>query len=93
MVCLGNICCFLLVQGILECKVVAQGLDWEIDFVGIGFWYIGEQLDFCLVYMVGQYGFDIFVQCVWQFDWQDLKDFDFILVMDQLNYWDIFCLV
>ena len=89
MVCLGNICRSPLAQGILERKVAAQGLDWEIDSAGTGSWHIGEQPDPRSVYTAGQHGLDISAQRARQFDRQDLKDFDLILAMDQSNYRDI----
>lgn len=89
MVCLGNICRSPLAQGILERKVAAQGLDWEIDSAGTGSWHIGEQPDPRSVYTAGQHGLDISAQRARQFGRQDLKDFDLILAMDQSNYRDI----
>ncbi len=89
MVCLGNICRSPLAQGILERKVAAQGLDWEIESAGTGSWHIGEQPDPRSVYTAGQHGLDISAQRARQFGRQDLKDFDLILAMDQSNYRDI----
>lgn len=86
MVCLGNICRSPLAQGILEQKVAAHGLDWEIDSAGTGSWHIGESPDHRAVYTAGQHDLDISGQRARQFRRQDLKDFDLILAMDQSNY-------
>ena len=89
MVCLGNICRSPLAQGILEEKVAAHSLDWQIDSAGTGSWHIGEQPDSRSVYTAGQHGLDISAQRARQFRRQDFQDFDLILAMDQSNFRDI----
>lgn len=87
-VCFGNICCFLLVEGVFCVEIECVGcLDkFFIDFVGIGVWYVGDLLDFCFIFKVVDYGIDIFFQWVWQVQFIDFNDFDLILVMDMDNF-------
>lgn len=45
-VCLGNICCLLMVEGLFWKEVVEVGLmnEIKIDFVVIGIWNLGKLL-------------------------------------------------
>lgn len=89
MVCLGNICRSPLAQGILERKIVENGLDWQVDSAGTGSWHIGETPDPRSIYTAGQHELDISGQRARQFQQQDFQEFDLILAMDQSNYQNI----
>lgn len=89
MVCLGNICRSPLAEGILQTKVKAQGLDWEVDSAGTGAWHVGEQPDRRSVQVARQHGIDITYQRARQFQAQDLDAYDLIFAMDQSNLTNI----
>ena len=89
MVCLGNICRSPLAEGILQMKVKAQGLDWEVDSAGTGAWHVGEQPDRRSVQVARQHGIDITYQRARQFQAQDLDNYDLIFAMDQSNLTNI----
>ncbi|MBX2877840.1 MAG: low molecular weight phosphotyrosine protein phosphatase [Saprospiraceae bacterium] len=85
MVCLGNICRSPLAEGILQMKIKAQGLDWEVDSAGTGAWHVGEQPDRRSIQVARKNGIDITYQRARQFQAQDLDTFDLIFAMDQSN--------
>lgn len=85
MVCLGNICRSPLAEGILQMKVKAQGLDWEVDSAGTGAWHVGELPDPRSVQVARKNGIDITYQRARQFQAQDLDTYDLIFAMDQSN--------
>ncbi len=85
MVCLGNICRSPLAEGILQMKVKARGLDWEVDSAGTGAWHVGELPDPRSVQVARKNGIDITYQRARQFIAQDLDTYDLIFAMDQSN--------
>ena len=89
MVCLGNICRSPLAQGIMESKVKAKDLNWEVDSCGTGSWHIGEAPDKRSIEVARKNGIDISHQRARQFAHHDIKNFDVILAMDANNYNDI----
>lgn len=86
MVCLGNICRSPLAQGILEEKIRAHDLDWQVDSAGTGSWHAGEQPDSRSVAVARKYGINITGQRARQIEPADFERFDLIFTMDESNY-------
>lgn len=89
MVCLGNICRSPLAEGIMQHKITASGLDWQVDSAGTGAWHVGEQPDSRSIATARQHGIDITRQRARQLKPHDLDRFDLVLAMDSQNYRDI----
>ena len=89
MVCLGNICRSPLAHGILESKVVKQGLDWQVDSAGTSGWHNGERPDSRSISVAESKGIMIHDQVSRKFTVNDYDEFDLILAMDSSNYRDI----
>lgn len=89
MVCLGNICRSPLAEGIMQQKVAAAGLDWQIDSAGTGSWHVGNQADPRSIAVAQKHGLDIRGQRARQFQAADLEFYDLILAMDTSNERDI----
>lgn len=89
MVCLGNICRSPLAQGILEQKVKARGLDWEVDSAGTGRYHVGHGPDQRSIEKAMEYGINISHQKSRQIELADLDRFDLILTMDTSNYQNV----
>ena len=86
MVCLGNICRSPLAEGILKHKVRQNGLDWQVDSAGTGYWHVGEAPDPRSVEVADRHGIDISGQRARQFEAADLDRYDLVLAMDSSNY-------
>ncbi len=93
MVCLGNICRSPLAQGILENKLAARGLQWEVDSAGTGRWHVGQSPDSRSIDKAREHGIDISHQIARQIKLEDLEYYDLILAMDSNNYQNIKALV
>lgn len=89
MVCLGNICRSPLAEGILQEKIISEGLNWEVDSAGTSSWHVGENPDPRSVEVAGRNGLDISRQRARQFTPDDFNSFDLIFAMDHSNYSDI----
>ncbi|MEL6865876.1 MAG: low molecular weight protein-tyrosine-phosphatase [Bacteroidota bacterium] len=89
MVCLGNICRSPLAEGIMYHKIQQQGLDWEVDSAGTGYWHVGEAPDQRSILVASKNGIDISQQKARQFDAADLNRYDLIYAMDASNYRNI----
>ena len=85
MVCLGNICRSPLAEGILQQKIDAYGLDWQVDSAGTGGWHAGERPDRRSIAIAALHGIDISKQRARQFQASDVAQFDRIFVMDTQN--------
>lgn len=92
MVCLGNICRSPLAHGILESRVKALGMDWEVDSAGTSGWHVGEPPDSRSVQEANLHGIDISRQRSRQFVSNDFSEFDLILAMDSSNYNNVIAL-
>lgn len=88
MVCLGNICRSPLAEGILQHKINAAKLGWEIDSAGTGDWHIGQAPHKLSQKVAKQNGIDISMQKCRQFSAEDMLNFDKIYFMDSHNYND-----
>lgn len=89
MVCLGNICRSPLAHGILQSRIEAHDLDWEVDSAGTSAWHVGEQPDNRSVAIARSNGIDIRGQRARQFKPNDLAYYDIIYVMDSSNYQNV----
>lgn len=89
MVCLGNICRSPLAEGIMKTKLAENGLNWEVDSAGTGYWHAGELPDPRSIAVARKYGIDITDQRARQIKSADFDDFDWILAMDKSNFRDI----
>jgi protein-tyrosine phosphatase len=82
MVCLGNICRSPMAQGVLEMKIAAADLRWEIDSAGTGGWHSGEQPDKRAQQTMASFGKDISAQKARKIRSEDFEYFDRILAAD-----------
>jgi protein-tyrosine phosphatase len=89
MVCLGNICRSPLAEGIMQDKIVTEGLDWTVDSAGTGAWHVGEQADPRSRATARRHGLNIDHQRARKFVASDFERFDLIFAMDQSNYQNI----
>ena len=89
MVCLGNICRSPLAHGILQNRIEAHKLDWEVDSAGTSGWHIGRQPDHRSIAIARSNGIDISGQKARQFKASDLEYYDIIYVMDSSNYQNV----
>ena len=89
MVCLGNICRSPLAHGILQNRIEAHKLDWEVDSAGTSGWHIGQQPDHRSIAIARSNGIDISGQKARQFKASDLDYYDIIYVMDSSNYQNV----
>ena len=85
-VCLGNICRSPLAEGILQAKVNAAGLDWQVDSAGTANYHVGETPHKLSVRVAKEHGVDISKKRVRQLAKLDFTIFDKIYVMDRENY-------
>jgi len=93
MVCLGNICRSPLAEGILRHKILAAGLNWEVQSAGTGSWHIGEAPDPRSQKIAKLNGIDISKQKAQKFAQKHFSEFDRIYTMDSSNYRDVINMV
>lgn len=86
MVCLGNICRSPLAEGIMQNKINAKQLDWQVDSAGTGAWHVGNLPDPRSIDVANKYGIDITNQRARQFKAKDFDEFDYIFAMDASNF-------
>ena len=86
MVCLGNICRSPMAHGIMEKKIREQKLDWEVDSAGTSGWHDGQRPDARAVKLSKVKGVDISDQISRKIRYEDIDNYDLILVMDASNY-------
>jgi protein-tyrosine phosphatase len=82
-ICLGNICRSPLAQGILQSKVHARGLDWQVDSAGTSHWHVGEQPDSRTMRVARKHGLDISHQRARQFSQADFETYDVLFTADR----------
>jgi len=89
-VCLGNICRSPLAEGIFKQKVLEKGLSdqFTADSCGTSSYHIGDQPDSRTRQNASEHGIKLFHQAR-QISLDDLKNFDFLLVMDKKNLEDV----
>jgi protein-tyrosine phosphatase len=81
MVCLGNICRSPLAEGILQAKVAAAGLNWQIDSAGTNGYHVGESPHPLSQKVAKINGIDISMQRARRFRAADFEEFDLIFAM------------
>lgn len=92
MVCLGNICRSPLAEGILQSKVIKEGMDVFIDSAGTSDNHVGQQPDARMRATAKSFGVNIDSLRARQFSKNDFKNFDLIYAMDASNYKNIVAL-
>ena len=88
-VCMGNICRSPLAQGVFENVARREGLEDQIfvDSAGTGNWHVGSPPDERAMKSARSRGLDISAQRACQISRDDCENFDYILTMDQENYY------
>jgi len=89
MVCLGNICRSPIAEGVMRHKILAHGLDWEVDSAGTESYHIGEQPHRHSQQVCRQHGLDISSQVARKFTKADFDRFDIIYAMAKDVYQEI----
>lgn len=86
-ICLGNICCSPLAQGVFREEAQRRGVENQltIDSAGTGGWHIGNPPDQRSIDIAAAYNIDISSQICRRLTASDFHDFDFILAMDKSN--------
>lgn len=89
-VCLGNICRSPAAEGIMKHLVEAEGLEEEffIDSAGIGSWHVGQLPDPRMRKHGLRHGYH-FDSRARQIRREDFDRFDYIIVMDNENLYDV----
>lgn len=90
MVCLGNICRSPLAEGIMRSKL--NFTKFHIDSAGTSGSHRGQAPDKRSIAVAKKYGLDISSQASRKLTAQDIKDYDYIFVMDNANYRDTIAL-
>lgn len=90
MVCLGNICCSPLAEGILKSKLDSS--NFEVDSAGTSGYHEDALPDQRSIDVAQKNGLDITDQRSRKFTKEDFKNFDHIFVMDTSNYEDVISL-
>lgn len=86
-VCLGNICRSPLAEALMNQMLEAEGLTNQVfvDSAGTGSWHVGEMPDERTFEVANRYGLKL-ENPARETRKDDLKNFDYILVMDHNNY-------
>jgi protein-tyrosine phosphatase len=89
-VCLGNICRSPAAEGIMKHQVEQQGLadQFCIDSAGIGSWHVGQLPDPRMRQHGKAHGYN-FNSHARQIQRDDFDRFDYIIVMDDENLYDV----
>ena len=90
MVCLGNICRSPLAHGLLASKL--DDSRYEVDSAGTSNYHIDSLPDSRSIAVAKKYGLDITDQRGRQFKAADFEIYDYIYVMDGMNYRDVISL-
>jgi len=92
-VCLGNICRSPTAHGVLEDKLLVQGIDWvDVDSAGTAAYHIGKEPDVRTQKIALSHGYDLSNQRARQLCENDFFEFDQILAMDESNLQNIIAL-
>ena len=85
-VCLGNICRSPTAEGIFSHKVRERGLElyFYIDSAGTAAYHVGEPANSKSQFTANKYGVYLLSRAR-LFEYEDLKEFDFIIAMDRSN--------
>jgi protein-tyrosine phosphatase len=87
-VCMGNICRSPLAQGVFENVLRREGLEDGVfvDSAGTGAWHVGSPPDERAQKSAGLRGLDLSSQRARRITPEDCDAFDYILTMDEDNY-------
>ncbi|MCA1688055.1 MAG: low molecular weight phosphotyrosine protein phosphatase [Actinobacteria bacterium] len=90
-VCMGNICRSPIAQGVFENVLQREGLEDEVfvDSAGTGVWHVGEPPDQRAQRSAGLRGLDLSAQRARRITPEDCQNFDYVLAMDEENYWAV----
>ena len=90
-VCLGNICRSPTAEGVFCALVNREGLSEiiSVDSAGVGKWHVGEPPDHRATAKAKARGIDISSQRARQVNSSDFNLFDYVIAMDQKNYFDL----
>jgi protein-tyrosine phosphatase len=90
-VCLGNICRSPLAQGVFEDVLRREGLEGEVfvDSAGTGSWHVGSPPDDRAQRSAFARGLDLSAQRARRISPDDCEEFDYVLTMDEQNYWTV----
>ena len=90
-VCLGNICRSPTAHGVFRQLVIEAGLEKEIliDSAGTAAWHVGKHADERSIQTAKNRGIDMMDLRARQVKLEDIRAFDYILVMDESNYVDV----
>jgi protein-tyrosine phosphatase len=90
-VCLGNICRSPLAQGVFEDVLRREGLEDEVlvDSAGTGSWHVGSPPDDRAQRSAFARGLDLSAQRARRISSDDCEEFDYVLTMDEQNYWTV----
>lgn len=93
-VCLGNICRSPAAEGVFLKMVADHGLSHliHVDSAGTGGWHAGDPPDARMIHHSLQRGYDLSQLEARQLQSQDLKEFDYILTMDESNQKNVLAL-
>jgi protein-tyrosine phosphatase len=85
---MGNICRSPLAQGVFENVLRREGLEYEVfvDSAGTGAWHVGSPPDERAQKSAGLRGLDLSSQRARRIKPEDCDAFDYILTMDEDNY-------
>ena len=87
-VCTGNICRSPTAEGVFRSLVTREGLGKavQVDSAGTHSYHVGNPPDERSQEAAASRGYDLSQQRARQFNREDCKRFDYILVMDETNY-------
>ena len=88
-VCLGNICRSPLAEGIAKKIALEFDLDLYIDSAGTAHWHIGEAPCENSIKVAQNNKVDIKNLKARKITKEDKKEFDYVIVMDESNYYDL----
>jgi protein-tyrosine phosphatase len=94
-VCLGNICRSPLGEGLFRHKVEQAGLDhlFEIDSSGTSAYHVGELPDPGSIGVARKHGIDLTSQRSRQFVANEVREWDYVIAMDDSNRRNILRLI
>jgi protein-tyrosine phosphatase len=90
-VCLGNICRSPTAHGVFRQLVVDEGLQNEIliDSAGTAAWHVGKNADERSIRTAQDRGIDMLDLRARKVTLEDIQSFDYVLAMDESNYYDL----
>ena len=89
-ICLGNICRSPLAEGVFSALAEEHGVRdrFRIESAGTGAWHVGEPPDSRSTAVARQHGIEL-IGTARRVESEDLREFDYLIVMDRQNERDI----